>query len=162
MVTRSAPLDEVTTAVLGLLRGTGRPVFDSGYTRDPQLAGSDRRYAADPVKPPYPYGILYRIPGGSADATPDLGISMRDVTVAFQVTAVSNYRNQCEYAAREARDRLLARAPGGWAYPLLLPTGWVCVDRRPDPAMPGIDRVGNYPNAIFNAPARYLITVTPA
>jgi hypothetical protein len=37
-----------------------------------------------------------------------------------------------------------------------------CVDRRPDPAMPGIDRTGDTPNAIFTLPARYLLTITPA
>lgn len=161
-MTRSAPLDEVTTAVLGLLRGTGRPVFDSGYTRDPQLAGSDRRYAADPVKPPYPYGILYRIPGGSADATPDLGISMRDVTVAFQVTAVSNYRNQCEFTGRQFRDRIFDRELGGWKYSIAMPDGWFCTARLIDPVLPGVDQAGQQPTVTYSQPSRFYLTVARA
>ncbi|WP_157936891.1 hypothetical protein, partial [Geodermatophilus chilensis] len=138
----SPPLDQITTALLGLLRGTGRDVWDGAY-------------GGDPTQPAYPYGILYRIPGGSSDATPDLSGTPRTQTVPYQVTTVSNLRNQCEHTARLFRDRLLARAPGGFLHPLPTLDGWACVDRRPDPAMPGIDRAGDHPTAVFS-PARPL------
>lgn len=145
----SPPLDDVTTAVLTLLNGTGRKVWDG-------------QYGGSPTAPTYPYGVLYRIAGGSADFTPDMGGEPRTIVVPYQVTAVSNLRNQCELAARQYRDRLLARVPGGFRYPLAMPDGWRCVDRRPDPAMPGIDRTGNEPNSILSLPARFYLTITPA
>jgi len=145
----SAPLDLVTTAVLTLLRGTGRTVYDAVY-------------AGDPLKPPYPYGLLYRLPGGSADATPDLAMSLRDVTVPYQVTAVSNLRNQCEHAGREFRDRIFARELGGWKNPLPMPDGWTCTARLIDPVMPGVDQAGTQPNVVFSQPFRFYLTVSPS
>jgi hypothetical protein len=135
--------------VLTLLRGSGRTIWDGAY-------------AGSPVAPAYPYAILYRIAGGSSDATPDMSGDPRTIVVPYQVTTVSNLRNQCEQTARVLRDRLLARTPGGFTVPAAMPDGWRCVDRRPDPAMPGIDRSGDTPNAIFSLPARYLLTITPA
>jgi len=150
----SPPLDLVTTAVLTLLRGDvakDRPrwVYDAGY-------------AGDPLKPPYPYGLLYRLTGGSTDPFPTLDDDPREVTVPYQVTAVGQYRNQCERAGQHYRDRLLARTADGYTHPLLLPDGWQCIRRRPDPAMPGIDRSGAHPNTVFSLPARYLLTIAPA
>lgn len=144
----SAPLDLVTTAVLELLRGTGRTVYDGAY-------------AGDPTSPTYPYGVLYRIPGGSSDATPDLAMTRQSVTVAFQVTAVSSLRNQCEATTRLFRDRLMARDIGGWVHELTLPPGWACTNRSPDPTMPGVDRSGDPPRAIYSCPLRFQLTVTP-
>lgn len=37
--------------------------------------------------------------------------------------------------------------------------GWRVTERRPDPAMPGIDRAGDHPNAVFSQPARYYLTL---
>lgn len=145
----SAPLDEVTTAVLTLLRTGTRDVWDGVY-------------AGDPLAPGYPYHLLYRIAGGNSDAMPDLDLDLRVTTVAFQVSTVATLRNQCEHAAREARDLLLGRTPTGWATDLDLPAGWQCIDRRPDPAMPGVDRVGEPPLAVYTQPARYLLTIAPA
>lgn len=149
----SPPLDLVTTAALELLRG-------SAAERGPRWL-YDGAYDGDPLAPAYPYGILYRVPGGSADPMPDLDLDLRTVTVPYQVTTVSNVRNQCERAAGDFRDLLLARSGGGWAHELALPDGWACVDRRPDPAMPGIDRTGDYPTVIFTLPAKYLLTIAP-
>ena len=145
----SVPLDLVTTAVLTLLRSTGRALHDGAYT-------------GSPTAPAYPYAIVYRIAGGNSDVTPDLAASLRTVTVVYQVTAVSNLRNQCEATTRLFRDRLLARNRDGWVYGLDMPDGWACVDRRPDPAMPGIDRSGDHPQAIYAQPARYSLTLTRA
>lgn len=145
----SPPLDLITTAVLDLLNASSRKVWDGAY-------------GGSPTAPAYPYGVLYRIPGGSSDATPDMSGDPRTVIVPYQVTAVSNLRNQCEATARVFRDRLLARIPGGFLYPLAMPEGWRCTDRRPDPAMPGIDRTGDTPNAIYSLPARFYLTITSA
>lgn len=145
----SAPIDLVTTAVLELLKTSGRKVCDGAYD-------------GDPVRPPYPYHLLYTVGGGSSDPTPDLDADPQTITVAYQVSTVSNLRNQCERAAREAHDLILARRPDrtGWAHDLTVP-GWEVVDRRPDPATPGTDRTGEVPNAIFTRPARYLLTLSP-
>lgn len=145
----SPPLDLVTTAVLELLRGTGRTVYDGAY-------------AGDPLRPTYPYAVLYRIAGGSADPFPDLDANLREVTAAYQVTTVSNVRNQAEATGRLMRDRVLARAADGYLHPLAMPPGWACIGRRPDSAAPGIDRTGDHPNAIFSQPARFYLTITPA
>ncbi len=136
------PLDLITTAVLELLRTGGRPVFDGAYTGDPH-------------NPPYPYTILYQVAGGSADPFPSLDDRHNEATVVYQVTAVSDLRNQAQWAARAARDLMVGTEP------LLMPDGWVCIHRRPDPAMPGVERTGLEPNTIYTVPARYLITVAP-
>ena len=157
----SPPLDEFTTAILTLLRGDAvergaRWVYDGAYD-------------GDPLRPAYPYAVLYRIPGGSSDVTPDMADSPHTVTAVWQVTTVGRFRNQVERAAQAAHDRLVgrARAPGlnqPWAYahPLAMPPGWVCTERRPDPSMPGIDRSGEHPNAVFSLPARFHLTIAPA
>lgn len=150
----SAPLDLITTAVLDLLNASGRKVWDGAY-------------GGSPTAPAYPYGILYRLPGGSSDDTPDLGDTRQTVTAVWQVTTVSKLRNQCERTAQMFHDRLVGRTrpPGGpwqYAHDLAMPDGWVCTRRAPDPAMPGIDRVGNEPNAVYSLPARYYLTLTPA
>ena len=145
----SPPLDLVTTAVLEHLRGAGRTVYDGAY-------------GGDPVKPAYPYAILYRLAGGNSDTTPDLDDTRQTITVAYQVTAVSNLRNQCEHTARVLHDRLVGRTAGSYAHPLVMPAGWQCTDRRSDPTVPGIDRVGDPPTALYQSPARYLLTITPS
>ncbi len=136
------PLDLITTAVLELLRTGGRTVYGAAYTGDPH-------------NPPYPYDVLYQLPGGSADPFPSLDDRHNEATLVFQVTAVSNLRNQAQWAARAARDLMVGGSP------LPMPDGWVCIHRRPDPAMPGVDRAGLEPNTIYTVPARYLITVAP-
>ncbi|MCZ2837139.1 hypothetical protein [Modestobacter sp. VKM Ac-2985] len=145
----SAPLDLVTTAVVELIRSTGRDTYDGEYT-------------GSPARPAYPYFLLYRIPGGSSDVTPDMDGDARTVTVAYQLTTVSNRRNQCEAAARVGRDRLLGRDGAGWVYGLSMPAGWLCIDRSADRTMAGIDRSGTAPSAVFSLPSRYYLTITPA
>lgn len=144
----SAPLDAVTTAVLELFRATGRDVWDGAY-------------GGDPLKPRYPYHLLYRIAGGSSDPFPDLAGNPMAVTVAYQLTTVGKRRNECENAARSARDRFLARTPGGFVYGLAMPPGWADAARAPDPVMPGIDRSGEHPTAIYSLPQRLYLTVAP-
>lgn len=143
----SAPLDLVTTAVLDLFKATGRDTYDGAFAGNPAAAG-------------YPYHVLYRIPGGSSDVTPDFGGNPRTITVPYQLTTVSNKRNQCEAAARVAHDRFLARDRNGWVNPLALPAGWRCIDRQPDRTLPGIDRSGSTPSAVFSLPARFYLTIT--
>ncbi len=93
--------------------------------------------------------------GGSADPFPSLDDRHNEATVVYQVTAVSDLRNQAPWAARAARGLMVGTEP------LLMPDGWVCIHRRPDPAMPGVERTGLEPNTIYTVPARYLITVAP-
>ena len=145
----SPPLDQVTTAVLELLRGTGRTVWDGAY-------------GGDPAQPAYPYGVLYRLTGGNSDPLPDLDADGDEVTVAYQVTAVSNLRNQCENTGVRFRDRVLARNTDGWVYGIAVPAGWQVIDRRPDPALPGIDRAGDPPRAVYSLPFRFALTIAPA
>jgi hypothetical protein len=149
-VTLTPPLDLITTAVLGLLRTGGRTVWDAVY-------------GGSATTPGFPYDILYPLLGGDSNPMPTLDDRNDTVTVPYQVTSVSNLRNQAQRQARVARDLLIGRAPsGGYATPLLMPDGWTCVHRAPDPVMPGVDRAGDNPNAIFTAPARYLLTIAPA
>lgn len=148
--THSAPLDLVTTAVLNLLRGTGRTVYDGAY-------------AGSPTQPAYPYAVLYRIPGGSSDPFPDLDANPREATVAYQVTAVSSLRNQCEATGRQLRDRVLTRNPDGtWLHPIAIPNGWQVIRRTPDDVLPGVDQTGQPPSAVFSTPFRFHITVAPS
>lgn len=145
----SLPLDQATTALLELLRGTGRTVWDGAY-------------GGDPTKPAYPYGILYALPGGSSDPFPDLGGRRLPVTLAFQVTAVSTVRNQCQATVRQFHDQVLARTAAGWVHDLPAPAGWECVDRTPDPVMPGVDRTGEPPRVVYSSPLRFALTYAPA
>jgi hypothetical protein len=145
----SPPLDAVTTALLELLRGTGRPVYDGSY-------------GGDPLRPPPVYGVLYTLPG-NADPIPTMDADWRVVTASWQVSAVSSLRNQAQFARRQFTDRLLARHDDGrWLHDLAVPPGWVCVDRRPDDVLPGTDREGQLPNAIFTAPLVFRLTIAPA
>lgn len=156
----SPPLGEVTTALLTLLRGAGHMIFDGAYAGDGDGDGDDD---ADPIRPPYWYAILYRIPGGNADTMPDLDDRHQTVTVPYQCTAVGATRNQAEAADRILRDRILERGPtGAWVHDLALPAGWVCCDRQPDPVMAGVDAVGEAPSRVFSLPARFYLTITPA
>lgn len=143
------PLDLIDTAVLTLLRTGGRTVYDGAF-------------GGNAVTPAYPYDILYGLLGGSSDPMPDLEDRNDEITLPYQVTSVSSLRNQARRTARVARDLLIGRNPAGaHVTPMVMPTGWVCIRRAADPAMPGVDRTGDTPNAIFTVPARYLITVTP-
>ena len=150
MTALTPPLDLVTTAVLELLRGADRPVYDGAFD-------------GDPLAPDYWYSILYAVPGGDADAMPDLDDENDTVTVPFQVSTVSDLRNEAQAGARVLHDRLLARSRvrDDWAFPLVMPDGWQCIGRRPDPSLPGVERTGAPPNAIFTVPARYLLTISP-
>lgn len=144
-----APLDEVTSALLDLFKLSGREVYDG-------------RYDGDPVRPAYPYGILYSVPGGNADPMPTLDLDRRTATGAWQVTAVSNYRNQAQRTAGMFRDLLTARSGSGWVYPLTVPDGWVCIARDTDAVVPGVDSAGLVPNAIYSAPVPFTVTIAPA
>lgn len=143
------PLDDVTTALLDLFRLADGTVYDGAYN-------------GNPVKVAYPYRILYPIPGGSSDPFPDLDLDRRAVTASWQLTAVSNYRNQAERTARISRDLLLARADGDWLYPIDAPDGWQILTRRPDDVMPGVLRSGDAPTAVWSAPIRFTLTLAPA
>ena len=150
--TWSPPLDEFTTAVLALLNANPETtkVWPGAY-------------GGSPTRPTFPHAILYRIPGGSADPLPDLDGPGREVTVCWQVTSVSNAFNECEHTGAVLRDQLLARDnTGGFLHQLQLPDGWQDIDRRQVGELPGIDRVGQHPTAVFNEPARYLLTFAPA
>ena len=150
MTALTPPLDETTTALLELLKGAGRPVYDGAFD-------------GDPAAPPYWYSILYALPGGSADPMPDLDDDNDTVTALYQASTVSNRRDQAQLGARILHDRLLARTPaGGWLHALVLPAGWQCVGRRPAPELPGVERTGNPPRAVFTVPARYFLTIAPA
>ena len=157
----SPPLDEFTTAILELLRG-------DAVEQGPGWV-YDGVYGGDPLDPAYPHHLLYRVPGGNADTTPDLADSRASVTAVWQVTTVGRYRNQCERAAQAAHDRLVGRIrdegldkPWRYAHPLPAIGGWQVTERRPDPAMPGIDRAGDHPNAVFSLPARFYLTIARA
>lgn len=154
----SPPLDEMTTALLDLFRQSKRTVYDGAF-------------GGDPAAPGYPYAVLYSVPGGSADPMPDLDADYSTVTAVWQVTAVSGLRNQAQQTARVFRDLLLARAPdrpdqlygntARWRYDLPAPRGWQVVDRRPDLALAGVIRTGDTPTAIFSAPFKFALTITP-
>lgn len=143
-----APWDAVTTALLRLLEGAGRPIFDGVY-------------GGDPTAPPYWYGILYAVGGGDSDALPDLDGVHGAQTGAWQVSCVGSSRTQAQAAARILTGRVLARtADGGWAHPLTLPPPWQVVDRRLDDGTPGVDRQVDPPRTVFVVPARLLLTCT--
>lgn len=146
----SPPLDLITTALLDLFRLSGRTIYDAVY-------------GGDPTSPTYPYGILYALPGGSADPMPDLDKRGDEVTAVWQLSSVSKLRNQAQQTQRVAHDLVLARGPdGAWLYPIAIPAGWTCTDRTPDPMPAGVDRTGDTPNAIFTAPFKFALTITPS
>lgn len=149
------PLDLITTAVLDLLDTPARKVWDGAYGGPPIITNTA-------------YGILYAVAGGDANPFPDLDDRNDTVTATYQVTAVSRYRNQCQQAARAFRDLMVGKVGSAgpnfvwtYAHPLDMPAGWTCIDRRPDPGLPGVDRTGEHPNALFTSPARYLLTIAP-
>ena len=142
MTAPSAPLYLVTTALLTMLRTAGRTVYDGAYQ-------------GDPTQPSYPYAVLYALDGGDSDFTPDLAESRRDVVVVHQITSVSNLRNQAQAIGQAHRDRFLTGE-------LNLPEGWICTRRDLDRTVPGIDRVGNNPTAVFNHHQRVLMTISRA
>lgn len=155
----SPPLDEITTRLLAFFRDTGRAVYDGAY-------------GGSPVNPTFPHAILYSVPGGLADPVPDLDADYSTLTAAWQISAIAKVRNQAEQTARVFRDLLLGRtrdhaelpytATAGWSYPIAAPDGWQITDRRPDPTLAGTIRTGDPPNAIFTAPFKFLLTITPA
>jgi hypothetical protein len=136
----SAPLHLVTTALLDMLRTGDRTVYDGAYQ-------------GDPLRPKYPYAVLYALDGGDSDWTPDLADSRRDVVVVHQITSVSNLRNQAQAIGQQHRDRFLAGE-------LAMPAGWVCSHRDLDRTVPGIDRVGDNPTAVYNHHQRVLMTIS--
>lgn len=145
----SPPLDEVTTALLDLFALTGRTGYDGAY-------------GGNPVQPGYPYWILFAIPGGSADPFPDLDLDLSTVTAVWQVSAVSNYRNQAQQLARMCRDLILGRGDSDWLYPISVPSGWQVTARMPDPALAGVIRSGDAPTAVWTAPVRFNLTIARA
>jgi hypothetical protein len=140
MTAPSAPLNLVTTALLNMLRAGERTVYDGAYQ-------------GDPVRPKYPYAVLYALEGGDSDFTPDLAESRRDVVVVHQITSVSSLRNQAQDLGQRHRDRFLTGQ-------LVLPDGWQCTRRDLDRTVPGIDRVGDNPTAVFNHHQRVLMTIS--
>ena len=141
-MTALPPVDEITTAVLDLLNASGFVVWDGAY-------------GGSPTAPAYPYGVLYALFGGDSDPLPELDGRHDSVTLPFQVTSVSDRRNQCQALGARLRGQMLAGV-------LPVVAGWACVERRMDPVMPGVDRVGEPPNVVFSEPARYLLTYSPS
>lgn len=143
----SVPVDEVTTAVQRLVETLDRPTYDAVY-------------AGDPLTPIYPYYIVFQVPGGNPDPIPTLDLDLRSSTLAFQVTAVSDLRNQAQNAGRRAHDLFFARDDSGWLHDLVLPDGWQCLQRIPgQPA--GVIRTGEHPAAVFSQPVPFQLTLAP-
>lgn len=138
----SAPLHLVTTALLTLLRTSTRTVYDGAYQ-------------GDPTRPSYPYCVVYALDGGDSDWTPDLADSRQDVVVVHQITTVSNLRNQAQAVGQQLRDVFLRGE-------LVMPAGWLCTRRDLDRTVPGVDRVGDNPTAVFNHHQRVLMTISRA
>lgn len=145
----SPPLDLITTSLIDFFEQSGRTVYDGAY-------------AGNPVTPSYPYSIVYSLPGGSSEPFPDLDLDLTAVTATWQITAVSNLRNQAEATARMFRDLLCARTAGDWRYPITVPSGWQVVTRTPDPMLGGVVRTGDTPNAVFSSPFKFALTITPS
>lgn len=145
----SAPLGQVTTALRDFFAALGHDVWDGAY-------------GGDPLIPAYPYYVLYAVPGGSSDPIPTLDLDLRAKTAAWQLTAVSNLRNQAQDAAGRAYDLLVARTGDGWAHEPSWPDGWQCIRREPADELPGVIRTGEYPAAIYSQPVPFQLTLAPA
>lgn len=98
-------LEGVTDALIAALAaGTGRPWGD-GVAPGPQNA-----------PPPYPYGLVYAIPGGTTEG--DAGHPDSIATQVFQLTAVGRVRWEAENLGMRARGVILDRDGSGWAWPI--------------------------------------------
>lgn len=127
----------------GLAVLTGRPV---GLVEAPVV---------DSVKPDYPYGIVYPIPGGVFSGSMDQ--PDEDAEGVVQVTSVGETVDSVLAMAALVRSYFLSREPdGAFAFPIDPGEGWAVVFRRPTIA-PGVDPGGK---ALFSVPETFILSIT--
>jgi hypothetical protein len=110
---------------------------------------------------PFPYAILYTIPGGSFSGGP-LVEPDADASVVYQINCAALRVNQAEQLADAARAVMLERTSTGFTIPSPEVPGWVIIDRAPDGAPGGTEYSGTPPKRVFTAAERYVLHVTPA
>lgn len=140
--------DTVTTAVIEMLKTgldtAGVAVYDHGA----------------PANRDFPYVVVYRIPGGTATG-PILYDPDADITIPYQIDAVSNRRDSAEWAAGQVGQIMVGYVNGVLEYALPLPdTARECGRMRTD--LGGVEPEGLPPNRVYTVPNRYEVTVTPS
>lgn len=109
---------------------------------------------------PFPYVILYSVPGGGYWGPP-LRAPNGAASFIYQANAVALRGEQSEELGDAVRDAFLGRAPSG-AFthdPPALPGGWAVIDRDADGAPGATEYSGQPPKRVFTTSERYVIHV---
>lgn len=115
-----------------------------------------------PPNRPYPYNVLYNIPGGSVSGPP-LTAPEADVAFVVQVNSVSLDPGEVENLADGVRAAFLERHPLSGELLRSAPEldGWVIHDRELDAGLGNTEYSGAPPNRVFTTSERYILHATP-
>ena len=115
-----------------------------------------------PPNRPFPYHVLYSVPGGGYDGPPLSGPD-EDATVVYQVNTVALDPDAAGDNADHVRRLMLGRVPATGAFEVPAPSvdGWRIIDRRPDGGTPGAEYSGAPPKRVFTIAERFVLVVTP-
>lgn len=115
-----------------------------------------------PVNRPFPYSVLYAVPGGSFSG-PGLAHPDADAGVVYQVNSVALRDTQAEELADAVRSVILGRdGAGAFTTPPPALVGWTIIGRGPDGNPGGVEYSGTPPKRVFTAAERFVFYVTPA
>lgn len=115
-----------------------------------------------PVSRPFPYAVLYAVPGGSFSG-PGLAHPDADAGVVYQVNCVALRDTEAEELADAVRAVVLGRdGTGAFTTPAPALAGWSLIDRAPDGNPGGVEYNGAPPKRVFTATERFVFYVTPA
>ena len=116
-----------------------------------------------PPNRPYPYNVLYAIPGGGFEG-PALTAPDADASIVFQVNSVALDPAETEALGDGVREAFLGRdSKGAFLYqPPELPGGWRIIDRTPDGGLGGMEYSGAPTNRVFTMSERYVFHLTPS
>lgn len=110
---------------------------------------------------PFPYHVLYAIPGGAFDGPP-LTDPDADASVVYQLNSVALSPAESERLADDARAVILGRTGGTFDVPHPELAGWSFMDRRPDAGLPGSEYAGTPPTRVFTTSERFVFDLTPS
>jgi hypothetical protein len=116
-----------------------------------------------PPDRPFPYLVVYEIPGGSFSG-PALSEPAADVEAVWQINAVALRWAQAVELSDAVREYLLDRDPasGHFSHQSLAVPGWTVMDREPYGGPGDVQYSGAPPKRVFTASERYVLHLTPA
>lgn len=115
-----------------------------------------------PPNNPFPYGVVYTVPGGSFSG-PVLSTPEADAACVYQINTVALSDLESSMLMDTVRATLLERSPKGrFAVPFpTLSTGYTVIDRRPDGGPGDMTYQGAPPKRVFTSTERFVLHVTP-